>query len=236
MTALLRGELIKTRSTRTVLAYAVIGVLITIIQVLVVTSEDPIEVSAKQDAIIGFPFLLFLLALVGAAGEYRHRTAGPAVLAAARDRAALLVARAGAYAVTGVAVAVPIAVVTLGLGLPMLEGEPGPALELRDVASVVGGTLAAAALSAIMGVAVGALVRNQVAAVVGALLVGFVVTPLIEALNDTAQMYTPFGAMEIVAGASQDAVSRGGGVLVLAAWTVLPLMAAIVAERRRDMA
>jgi ABC-2 type transport system permease protein len=177
MTALVRGELIKTRSTRTVLAYGAIGVLLAIIHVLVVTSEDPIEVPAKQDAITGFPFVLFLLALVGAAGEYRHRTAAPAALAAGRDRAALLVARAGAYAVTGVAVAVPMAVVSLGLGLPMLEAGPGPALELGDVAPVVAGTLAGAALSAIMGVAVGALVRNQVAAVVGALILGFVVTP-----------------------------------------------------------
>jgi ABC-2 type transport system permease protein len=238
MTALVRGELIKTASTRTVLAYVAIGALLTIVNVLVVIegADDTSSVAAKQDAIAGVPFVLFLLGLVGAAGEYRHRTAGPAALPAGRDRGALLLARAGAYAVTAVAVAALMAVVSLGFGLPMLEGEPGPALGFGDIAPVVGGTFAAAALAGIMGVAVGALVRNQVAAVVGALIVGFLVTPLIDAIDDTAMLYTPVGSMEVLAGDSAFALSRAGGALVLAAWTIVPLIAAIVAERRRDMA
>jgi len=91
-------------------------------------------------------------------------------------------------------------------------------------------------MAGIMGVAVGALVRNQVAAVVGALIVGFLVTSLIDAIDDTAMLYTPVGSMEVLAGDSAFALSRGGGALVLAAWTIVPLIAAIVAERRRDMA
>jgi ABC-2 type transport system permease protein len=238
MTALVRGELIKAATTRTMHAYVAVGALLTIINVLVITqaSDNAIEVTAKQDAIAGSPWVLFLLALVGAAGEYRHRTAGPAVLAAGRDRGALLVGRAGAYAAACVAVAALLAVVSLGFGLPMLDGEPGPALGFGDIAPLVGGTLAAAALSAIMGVAVGALVRNQVAAVVGALILALVVTPVIEALDDTVHQWTPFGAMEVVAGAGDGALSRGAGAAVLAGWTVLALIAAIVAERRRDMA
>ena len=136
MTALLRGELIKTATTRTLFAYAAIGVALVVANVLIVTqfSSELDHVSDKREAIAGLPILLLLLGLVGAAGEYRHRTAGPAALAAGRGGGRLLLARAGAYAVTGLAVALLLAAVSLAIGLPLLASEPGTALGFGDVA------------------------------------------------------------------------------------------------------
>jgi ABC-2 type transport system permease protein len=238
MTALVRGELIKTVTTRTLFGYAAIGVVFMIANVLIVTqfSGELSTIADKREAIAGLPILLLLLGLVGAAGEYRHRTAAPAALAGGRDRGQLLLARAGAYAVVGVAVAALMVAVSLALGLPLLAGEPGQRLGTGDVAAVAGGSLFAAALSAIMGVAVGALVRNQVAAVIGTLILIFVVSPLLHLVSETALEFTPWGAAAVLAGEPHETLSWGGAALILAAWTVLPLIAAITAERRRDVA
>jgi ABC-2 type transport system permease protein len=238
MTGLMRGELIKTVTTRTLVGFAAMGVALAIANVLIVTlSEDLVTVADKQEAIAGLPILLVLFGLVGAAGEYRHRTAAPAALAARRGGGRLLVARAGAYAVTGMAVGALTVVFSLALGLPLLGSEPGPGLGAGVVAVVAGGSVIAAGLCAITGVAVGVLVRNQVVGVVGALILAFVVTPLLYSVDATVVEFTPFGAAVVLAGdPNADTVSVGGAALVLAAWTVPLLVGAIAAERGRDLA
>jgi ABC-2 type transport system permease protein len=235
----LRGELIKTVTTRTVFGYAALGVSLAIANVLILTlSKDLLTVADKQEAIAGLPMLLILFGLVGAAGEYRHRTAAPAALAAGGNRGTLLFARAGAYAVTGLALGTLTAAVSLALALPLLSREPGPSLGSSEIAAVAAGTIVGAALCAIMGVAAGALVRNQVAGVVGALILMFVGMPLLNIADETAAEVTPFGSAVVLAGdpAVGDTLSRGGAGLVLAAWTLPLLLAAVAVEKRRDLA
>jgi ABC-2 type transport system permease protein len=238
MTALLRGELIKVVTTRTVFGYAALGVAVAIANVLIVTlSGDLVTVADKREAIAGIPMLLILFGVVGAAGEYRHRTAAPAVLAAGGHRGRMLLARAGAYALTGLLLGALTAAVSLALGLPLLSGEPGTGLGAATIAAVAAGSVVGAALCAIMGVAAGALVRSQVAGVVGALILMFVATPLLLQVSETAAEYTPFGAAVTLAGdPAADKLSWAAAGLVLAAWTVPLLVAAIVVERSRDLA
>jgi hypothetical protein len=238
MTALLRGELIKTVTTRTLFGYAALGLGLAIANVLIITlSKDLVTVADKQEAIGGLPILLILFGLVGAAGEYRHRTAAPAALAAGGRRGRLLLARAGAYAVNGLLLGTLTAAIALTLGLPLLSGEPGPSLGSGEITAVAAGSIVGAALCAIMGVAAGALVRNQVAGVVGALILMFVATPLLNIANETAAELSPFGAALVLAGdPTADTLSSGEAGLVLAAWTVPLLLAAVVVERRRDLA
>ena len=63
MTALMRGELIKAVTTRTLFGYAGLGVALVIANVLIVTqfSSELDHVSDKQEAIAGLPVLLLLL-------------------------------------------------------------------------------------------------------------------------------------------------------------------------------
>ena len=239
MTTLIRGELIKAITTRTIFAYAAMAVVLAVGQVLASLLPgwgDLMSQDDKKEALGGLPLLVLLLAIVGAAGEYRHRTAAPAALVAGRDAGRLLVARAGAYAVAGAAVAALATVITLAVGLPLLADRPGPAVSAGDVALIAGGSLVAAALSAIFGVALGALVRNQVAAVTGTLIVIFVVLPLVQALSGTILDVTPFGAAQGVAGAGLTTLSTGAAAVVLVGWTLVALVAAVVGERRRDIA
>jgi ABC-2 type transport system permease protein len=234
----LRGELIKTVTTRTLFGYAALGVALAIANVLIMTlSKDLVTVADKQEAIAGLPMLLILFGLVGAAGEYRHRTAAPAALAAGGSRGRLLLARAGAYAVTGLVLGALTTAASLALGLPLLSREAGAELGSGEIAAVAAGSIGGAALCAIMGVAAGTLVRNQVAGVVGALILMFVATPLLVIANDTAAELSPFGAAVVLAGdPTVETLSWGGAALVLAAWTTPLLIAAIVVERRRDLA
>jgi ABC-2 type transport system permease protein len=238
MTALLRGELIKTVTTRTLFGYAALGAALAIAQVLILTlSKDLLTVADKQEAIAGLPMLLVLFGIVGAAGEYRHRTAAPAALAAGGRRGRLLLARAVAYALAGFVLGALTVTVALALGLPLLSGEPGPGLGSGKIAAVATGSVVGAGLCAIMGVAAGALVRSQVAGVVGALLLMFLGMPLLAIADETAAELTPFGAAVGLAGDSTlETLSRGEAGLVLAAWTLPLLLAAIVVERRRDLA
>ena len=239
MTTLIRGELIKTITTRTIFAYAAMAVVLAVGQVLASLLPgwgDLMSQDDKKEALGGLPLLVLLLAIVGAAGEYRHRTAAPAALVAGRDAGRLLVARAGAYAVAGAAVAALATAVTLAVGLPLLADRPGPVVSAGDVALIAGGSLVAAALLAVFGVALGALVRNQVAAVTGTLIVIFVVLPLVQALSGTILDVTPFGAAQGVAGAGLTTLSTGAAAVVLVSWTLVALVAAVVGERRRDIA
>jgi hypothetical protein len=238
MTALLRGELIKTVTTRTVFAYAALGVALAIANVVILTLSGDLATAAdKQAAIAGLPMLLIVLGVVGAAGEYRHRTAAPAALAAAGRRGRLLLGRAGAYAVTGLMLGALAVAVSLAVGLPLLRGEPGPALSFVEITYVAAGSVLGSGLCAIMGVAAGALVRSQVVGVVGTLLLMFVATPLLNVVNETAAELTPFGAAAVLSGnATGETVAWGGAGLVLAAWTVPLLITATLVERRRDLA
>jgi hypothetical protein len=239
MTTLIRGELIKATTTRTIFAYGAMAVVLAVGQALALILPawgDPMSLADKTHAIAGLPLLVLLLGLVGGAGEYRHRTAAPATLVAGRDRGSVLLARAGAYGAAAVVVAALTAAVTLAVGLPLLAHRPGPDVGAGDVALVAGGTLVAAALSAAFGVALGALVRNQVVAVTGTLVVIFVVLPLVGVISPTALDMTPFGAAQGVAGAGLETLSIGAAGAVLAGWTVAALSAALVTERRRDIA
>jgi ABC-2 type transport system permease protein len=237
MTAVLRGELIKTVSTRTVLCYAAGAVAFALVNLLVsVLASDLASLDDKRAAIAGFPILLMLLGIVGAAGEYRHRTAAPAALAAGRDRGQVLAGRAAAYALTGAAVATLALAVTFAIGIPLLGEEPGPALDGGDLVLIGAGSVLAAAISAIMGVAVGALARNQVAAVIGTLLLLFVAMPLLQLVSQTLFDLSPFVSATAVAGdTAAETLSWGGALLVLLAWTLPVTAVAIITERRRDV-
>jgi ABC-2 type transport system permease protein len=238
MTALLKGELIKAMTTRTMFAYAALGVAVTIANALIVTlTHDLVSTAEKRGAIAGIPMLLMLFGIVGAAGEYRHRTAAPAVLATGGRRGRLLLARAAAYALTGLLIGALTAAVSLGLGLPLLSVEPGPALGSGTIIAVATGSIVGAGLCGTIGVAAGALVRNQVAGVVGALLLMFVGTPLLLVASETAAAATPFGAAVTFAGdPAVEKLSWSDGGLVLAAWAVPLVIIAAVVERRRDLA
>lgn len=239
MTRLIRGELGKIVTVRTWLAFTAAGVLLAVANVVIVAlaSGTLDEVGEKEEALASLPILVLVLGVVGATGEYRHRTAAPAALVARCGRGRLLLARATAYAVAGLLVGSLTTGVSLALGLPLLRRQPGPDLTAGEVVAVASGCVVAAVLSVILGVALGALVRHQVAGVVGALVLNFVANPLASMLDESAANYTPFGASSVLSRMTHNtALSVDGAAVVLAGWTALLLAGAVLSERRRDLA
>jgi ABC-2 type transport system permease protein len=235
---LVRGEMIKVRTTRTALGFGAASVLLVLAVVLItILAGDPDTVQEKKDALnlggaLCIPLLLF--GIVGATGEYRHRTLAPAVLIAP-DRMRLALARLVAYVLTALAVGLAMAIVALAIGVPLLAGQPGPDLAAADHRTIVGGGLIAAMLATALGVGIGMVVKNQVAGVVGTLVWLFILEPLMPLIDDWLVKVGILGAAATLGGASPDEVSWAGALLVLGLWAALFVTAGLAFERRRDV-
>lgn len=238
MIPLVQGEMIKVRTTRTALGFGIASVLLVLAVVLItILAGDPGTVQEKRDALnlggaLCVPLLLF--GIVGATGEYRHRTLAPAVLIAP-DRMGLALARLVAYALTAFAVAVAMAVIALVVGLPLLASQPGPDLGGEDYRVIVGGGIIAAVLCTALGVGVGMLVKNQVAGVVGSLVWLFILEPLIPLIDDWLAKLSILGAAATLGGAESEEVAWAGALLVLALWAAVFIAVGLAFERRRDV-
>jgi hypothetical protein len=235
MTRLIRGELIKVRTTRTALGFAIAAVLLVVAYVLVsFLAGDPTTAQEKRDAlnvggVLSVPLLIF--GIVGATGEYRHRTIAPAVLIAP-GRGRLTVARLIAYMLTALAVGIAMVVVALALRLPL--GGDGEDLAGSDLVAIAGGGLIVAVLTTALGVGVGVLVRNQVAGVVGALIWLFILSPLLGLIDEELPNYTTLPAAG-VAGGSEGDITWTKAVIVLIVWAAAFFVAGLLIERRRDV-
>jgi len=238
VTALVRGEMIKVRTTRTALGFGISAVLLVLAFVLItILAADPTTAQEKRDAFnvggaLSVPLLLF--GIVGATGEFRHRTLAPAVLISPH-RGRLTLARLIAYALTAALMGVAMVAVALAVGLPLLAGRPGPDLMSDDYATVIAGGIIAATLCCALGVGIGVLVRNQVAGVVGALVWLFILEPLMPLIDEALARGSIIGAAGTLGGARSDEVSWAGALLVLCLWAGVLVVAGVLLDRRRDV-
>lgn len=120
-----------------------------------------------------------ILAAIGATGEYRHRTATATYLATPR-RHRVVAAKLAAYALTGLGYAVACGALAFAIAAPWLSAKGiGVSLGAQPFPRVLAGGLVSVALYALLGVGLGALVREQVATVVGLLVYLFAVEPVV---------------------------------------------------------
>jgi hypothetical protein len=239
MSRLVRGELSKTLTTRTLWAFLAGGAAFSALNAMIVGAWSGTldSVPEKQEALTCLPILVLAWGVVGAAGEYRHRTAAPAALVARHGRGTLLAARLLAYALTGLLLGGVVTATAIAVGLPLLAGMPGPALTTGQVAAVAAGNVVACVLSAVIGAAVGAMVRNQIAGVVLAMVLNFAVVPAVMGANEGLGNLTPFGATSVLSGQTHDTtITMLTAGVVLAVWTAVVAAAALAGERRRDLA
>ena len=240
MIPLVRGELVKVRTTRTALGFGAAAVILCLLSVLVfLLAGDPSSVDTKRESlnfggVLSVPLIIF--GIVGATAEFRHRTLAASLLIGP-VRAKTTAARLVAYMLTALAVGLAMLTVTLALGVPLLAGTEGPDLAAADYVQVLGGGLIAVVLSTAIGVGVGVLVRNQVAAVVGALVWLFILEPLVLALSSDTADYALLNALATTGsgGSSDSGLSFGVAVLVLAGWASVFVIAGLLVDARRDV-
>jgi ABC-2 type transport system permease protein len=246
MNALLRAELIKLRTTRTFAAMAGAAIATSLlITVLVGALTEPTEESVLVDVFTSdlSGFFIFLLAIIGITGEWRHRTITSSLLAAP-DRLRFLAAKTLAFAAAGALLSVLISVAIAIAGTVVLTLRDLPMPEAGELTAQLGRNALVAALTGALAVGLGALVRNQVAAVVGLLLVGLLVEPTVTALLPEAGRFGPFTALPTaVAGIPAEDAGLGEvdllapalAALTLLAWIGAAFAAGYALLRRRDV-
>jgi ABC-type transport system involved in multi-copper enzyme maturation permease subunit len=186
----------------------------------------------------GATVLFLILGIIGMTQEYRHRTATPTFLTEPR-RWKVVVAKLIAYAL----VAVPFAVVVVAVNLLVVvvyAGARGAAPSLTgDNLEVLATAGLALVIYALIGVGIGALLRNQVGAIVGGLVYLFVVEPVIRSIPATAGAYKwmPGGALEAMTATFQgpDLLGAWEGGLLLVGYGLLAALLGMVLAVRRDV-
>lgn len=249
MSAALRAELFKQRSTRTGLGVfaAMLGLVVFVVLLhgFGVTAET-VDSPAKQLTILfGWGEYLGALfaALLGAmsiTGEIRHGTIRPTFLVTP-ERRRVIVAKVWASILIGAVFGLVAAAVAAGAGTAALQARGiAVLLDASDYALLIAGGGVAAALWAAIGVGVGAVVRNQVPALVGItawlLFVEQILVGDVAGVGDAGRLL-PGTAGRAISGQNPDVLLAPGVALVLLAlYAAAAALAGSLATSRRDAA
>ena len=186
----------------------------------------------------GTTVIFLILGIIGMTQEYRHRTATPTFLAAPR-RWKVVVAKLVAYAL----VAVPFALVLLAVNVlvvALYAGARGGAPSLTaDNVEVLATSGLALVIYALIGVGLGALLRNQVGTIVGALVYLFVVEQVIRSIPATSGAYKwmPGGGLEAMTATFEgpDLLGAWAGGLLLVGYGLLAALLGTLLAVWRDV-
>jgi ABC-2 type transport system permease protein len=222
---LYRSELLKLRTTRMV--YGLLGALLAIIALanvigVLASQESDLLGEENQSAFFGAAasgiIFVLLLGVMLMAGEFRHGTITQTLLITP-NRWRVLVAKLLGGATLGLAFGAIAEAFSFATAVPLLWLR-GIDLELGDEAiELILGTLLATTVTAMLGVAVGTLIRNQIAAVIivfaTLLIVENIATGLLELRWEEAPKYLPGHTINAVIDPGAGLLSRWGGLVVL---------------------
>jgi ABC-2 type transport system permease protein len=247
VSALLRAELLKVRTTRGWWAYLIAIVLLVGLAVAgdVGSNADSRSLLDFQVGLVeaaGFGAVLsVILGITIVTTEFRHGTITPTLLSEpSRERvlASKGIAGSTVFLLFGALALLVVAAVALpwlsivDADIHLLDGEVG---------TRAAQTLLSAVLWGLMGVAIGSVVHSQVAALVGTLVWIFVGETLVWGLLglidfDAASGYLPFRALDAADGTGgEDLLGYWPGVAVSLGWIALLGAAGVMRTRRRDI-
>ena len=249
MTRLIRAEVVKLRSTRTYRLLA-LGALALIAAGVTATSLVASQTGGANPArdTLALAGLAQTFALIAGAlavtTEFRHKTITQAVLITPR-RTPLLTAKAGTLTVAGLAFGLLATGAAAAITLPVLGSRHiASHVDAAQLAAIVAGGAVATALAAALGVGAGAVIRNQVGAVVTVLGLLYVAEPLLGFIPHAGAAVQTYGLGGLASGAtattgfptSAHLLGQIPAALVLAAYALVFLVAGAVLLRRRDIA
>lgn len=257
---ILRGEwtkLLSLRSTWWSLAATVLlmtGVSLAVAASLDSGAADPAtapELAALSGAEVvsgGFQLGMLTIAVLGAlliTGEYSTGMIR-STLAAVPTRVPVLAGKAVVVAAATAVVGMLGIAVSYLATMPLLaERDLVPALDEADTWQVFGGTLYFLVAAALFALGVGTLLRSSAGAITVALTVLLLLPTVLVFITldwvETVVEYLPLPASGAFLGGGEDSLSAVGdgltpatGLLVVAAYALMPLVAGAVALRRRD--
>jgi ABC-2 type transport system permease protein len=243
VTAQLRAELLKIRSTRTTLGLVVgLIALVLLLSLLsgLLTKASSLTTAENQRGLLGIGSLAGVFsALAGimlVTSEYRYGTIRPTFLFTPK-RSRVVLGKVAAGLLAGLLFGVVGETLGFLIGYATLAGRGIDfALDGSEVALLLLGTFAGAALWGAIGVGLGAIVRSQVGAVIGLLAWGFVAENLLFAFVPAAGRFAPVHAGDALTGlTTAHLLGAASGGLVLLAWTAALALAGLAVVERRDV-
>lgn len=248
MIRLVRAELLKLRTTQ-VWFWLLLGSLaIAALVVIAPIASGDVKTSADLANMFtgaGTAYLpVFVLGVLGVTTEFRYQTITPTVLATP-SRWALVTAKMLAYALVGAVYAALCVLVQLAIAVPWLNARNvDVTLGSNDVPQALVSVFATVALFGIIGLGVGALMKNQIVAVTVGMIVLLVVNNLLLAIPGVKQVfpYTPVGGLAALLTVHGDRTNDGvtllspwGGVVVLLLWAFIPAILGASITMTRDI-
>jgi len=244
VTNLLRAEVLKLRTTRTM--WALLGATVAVsglavASAVVVGADTSLDLQSVRGArsilsvtATGGIFVL-VLGVIVSAGEFRMGTATDTFLTTPRRwrviAAKLAIAGIAGLVFGALTAGVSVVVADLSYGIKGLTFPLGSS----DVWSTLGGAVLYAALFGAIGASTGSLVRNQVVAIVGWLVWIAVVEHIATGFASSIGRWLPVAAGRALVGeANQDLLPRGTAAVVLVTYALVIMSAAVVSERFRD--
>ena len=248
MTAVVRSELLKIRTTRGWWAYLVVLVALVGIGAAAEVGSRSLDERSGLDFqyalvdLIGISSLLaIILGITIVTTEFRHGTITPTLLAnPGRERVL------AGKAIAGVLIAIlfaAMAIIVVLVVASIYTSIDGGQLELADgeVVKRAATNVLGVVLWLLMGLAIGSVVHSQVAALVGTLVWLFLVETLLVGLFslldiDAVQEYLPFHALDGADGTGGDnLLSYGPALAVTLGWIAVLGAAGAVRTSRRDI-
>jgi ABC-2 type transport system permease protein len=244
MTRLLGAEIFKLRTTRTF--YGLVGgslglVLTIVILVTALVNFAPSDrLLTDMMGIAGFvQVFALMLGILSITTEFRHGTITPSLLVVP-NRVRLVLAKLGASVSVGLALGlvatVLVALVVKGIGGLRDLNTTGEVVPL-----IVGGTIASG-LFAALGVGVGAVMRNQVGAIIGSLVYLFVLENLLQIIPGVGDVLRKYGIGGVSGGLtdtnadnSNDLLGQVPAGLLFALYCAIFIGVGIELMRRRDI-
>ena len=239
MTALLKAELLKLRTTRTFAVVVGVSALFSVLLAVLGATYQKDITAHELFTNNAITYVIVLLGAIGMTGEWRHRTITSTILAAP-DRVRLLSAKAIASAAAGVVLVFIVTAVTMVAGTIALHAGGHASLGAGGLADVMWRNLAVAAVLGTFGVAIGAIGRNQIVTVVGLIAVASFLEPQLFAASHAVGQFGPLAEAPtaVLAGSSATTdgmLAAGPALVVMVAWTAAAFGAAAIRLRNRDL-
>lgn len=236
----LRSEWIKLRSVRTTWALLGLGLLAEALLaglLPALVNRRDLGPDDIHDVLTGTGLLFTMVLVLGVlalTNEYRHRTANW-TFTTEPSRRRVIGAKLAMAAALGLGAGLLFVVVNAGLALSILTGRNIALPPTSDIVASYAGSVIAMMLSAALGVGVGAVVRHQLAAVVGSIAVFFVLSPLPLLLGDAGRYFPSQAAQALQGAGGEHLLDQVPGGLVLAAYVAAFAVVGALLIGRRDV-
>ena len=250
MTRLVRAEFLKLRTTQVwfwlLLGTVAVAALLVIAQVApdgeVRTDSQVAEMFASSSQAY---VVVFVLGVLGVTTEFRYQTITPTFLQTP-SRWAVITAKLITYAVLGILYSIIAVLVQIVIAVPWLSSKDVSVdFGSGEVQHSILGVVGVVALFGIIGLGVGALLRNLIVAVVVGIIFLVVLENLLLAIPGLREAwpFTPAGAsaaIEHTSGSTEvvDGVhltSTAVGVVVLLLWAFVPAVVGAAFSMNRDI-